>query len=423
MKKQIVIRIATTAALLLSGVAAFAQSGAYSSFSPYSIFGFGDISEQGTAYHRTMGGVGIASRNNRFINSLNPAAITARDTLSVMMDFSLAQNNKIFRQGDIKSANNTFTVNDCLLTFPIFKTMTAMVGITPFSAQGYKFADYPDDPKMGKVGTYGYSAEGQGSVYQIVAALGYTFFDRLSVGAEYIHYFGRFDSTYGILFTDESYQQSADIATYKIHSDGAKFGLQYEQPLGNRNFISVGATYRLASRIHGTYESYLLSDTTKTPITGVSIAADFGVGVALNLKEKFRFEVDYTRSDWTNTGLTATSMSPGVGFAPSVSQAIRIGAEYIPNRNDIRYYFKRAAYRLGAYRKSEYYNLNGNKIYSTGVTLGGTFPIFRWSNGLTAGIDVGKRGNIQNTMIREWYFNLSFGLNLYDIWFQKYRYE
>ena len=74
---------------LVMGVCAYAQNGTYGAYTPYSIFGIGEISKQGTAYNKSMGGVGIASRSNRFINYLNPASVTARDSLSFMADFGL----------------------------------------------------------------------------------------------------------------------------------------------------------------------------------------------------------------------------------------------------------------------------------------------------------------------------------------------
>ena len=60
--------------LMLAGAGAHAQSGEFLSYTPYSIFGIGDLSQQGSAYNRSMAGVGIASRNVRYLNSLNPAA-------------------------------------------------------------------------------------------------------------------------------------------------------------------------------------------------------------------------------------------------------------------------------------------------------------------------------------------------------------
>jgi len=63
--------------------------GTYSGFSPYSVFGVGNLHQSGTAWNRGMGGVGIAARSNRYVNVLNPAAVTARDSLSFMSDLGL----------------------------------------------------------------------------------------------------------------------------------------------------------------------------------------------------------------------------------------------------------------------------------------------------------------------------------------------
>src|SRR5574344_829495 len=50
---------------------------AIGTFTPYSLFGIGEIERQGTAFNRAMGGIGVGIRDNRFINYLNPASITA----------------------------------------------------------------------------------------------------------------------------------------------------------------------------------------------------------------------------------------------------------------------------------------------------------------------------------------------------------
>ena len=48
--------IVFTAMMLFSCLAAKAQEGSYSSFSPYSVFGIGNLSDAGTAYNSMMGG-------------------------------------------------------------------------------------------------------------------------------------------------------------------------------------------------------------------------------------------------------------------------------------------------------------------------------------------------------------------------------
>ena len=97
--------------------------------------------------------------------------------------------------------------------------------------------------------------------------------------------------------------------------------------------------------------------------------------------------------------------------------------EFTPNRNDIRYYFKKVTYRAGAYYKKDYFTVDGNGIKSAGITFGATLPVFMWYNGLTVGVELGQRGSIKDNMIRENYINFSFGVNLFDIWFRKMQYE
>ena len=76
---------------------------------------------QGNTCTRGMGGIGIATRNNRYLNIINPAAITARDTLSFMADMGLESQNKLFRQGDMSSANNTFNISTVAVSLPIYR--------------------------------------------------------------------------------------------------------------------------------------------------------------------------------------------------------------------------------------------------------------------------------------------------------------
>ena len=144
------------AALLLPAVCAYAQTsttGTYGSFSPYSIYGVGEISKGGTAHSRSMGGVGIASRNRRFINVSNPAAVAVRDTLAFMADFGLYEDNKIYAQGSKRGAENTFNVNNIVMSFPIWRSSAFLVGLSPFSDVGYSFSSKEQsDELLGHVG-------------------------------------------------------------------------------------------------------------------------------------------------------------------------------------------------------------------------------------------------------------------------------
>ena len=137
MSKKI-CRILSVCICLFCGVVAYGQTGgAYGSFSPYSIYGIGNISKGGTAYNKSMGGVGIASNNRRFMNIMNPASVSVRDSSSFMADFGVVQKNTIFRQNDLRSGNNAFNMYNFVISFPVYRSSALMVGITPFSDIGY----------------------------------------------------------------------------------------------------------------------------------------------------------------------------------------------------------------------------------------------------------------------------------------------
>ena len=173
MSMKLIRKILFGAALVLSCNVVKAQEGAYSSYSPYSIFGVGDLTRQGTAYSRSMGGTGIATRNNRHINLVNPAAVAARDTLSFMLDFGVTADGRLYSQGDVKSAKNLFNISDFVFTVPIYRKSAFMAGITPFSSVGYDFSHDITDPKvLATTGNMNYRSYGEGDIYQVFAGAG-----------------------------------------------------------------------------------------------------------------------------------------------------------------------------------------------------------------------------------------------------------
>ena len=419
-------------------VCAFAQDGTYGAYSPYSVFGIGDLSKQGTAFNKSMGGVGVATRNNRFINYMNPAAVTARDSLSFMADFGLSQKNTVYRQGDIRSANNTFNIYDFVMSFPIYRSSAFMVGITPFSDVGYDFSHIEKDQSIiGQTNNITYDSYGNGSVYQIFLGAGATFWKSLSVGAEMIYYFGNIDKITNMNYSDASYRSINSGSELSVRGLTGKFGLQYEQKLGGDISMVVGATYRLSTNMKGYAVNYRyanqssVSDTLRYSVDTLAkekirIGDEFGLGISVRGGDKWSAEFNYVRSDWRKTGI---DNAPGfevkgdMDFSAAVSQSFRAGFEIVPNRNDIRYYMRKCAYRAGVYYDQEYYRVNGLGINTLGVTLGVTLPVFKWYNGLTLGVDFGQRSMNRNKLIREQFVMFNIGFNIHDIWFRKPMYD
>ena len=431
-------RIFLTMVFLVISFCVSAQDGTYGAYSPYSIFGIGDISKEGTAYNKSMGGVGIANRNHRFINILNPAAVTARDTLSFMADFGLVQDNTVYRQGDIRSAHNTFNIYDFVMTFPIYRSSAFKVGLMPYSDIGYDFSSVETDPSIiGNTGNITYSSNGAGSVYQAFFGAGVTFWKKLSIGADAIYYFGNLDKITKMKYADESYRSLNSGSELTVRGVTGKFGLQFEQKLGGNVSMIVGATYKLGTGMKGYSTNYRYADQASVTdslrhtvdtlaASGLRFADEIAVGIALKGGEKWTAEFDYIRSDWSRSGL---DRAPGFkvngesNFSTTVSQSFRAGFEIVPNINDIRYYLKTCSYRFGVYYDQAYYKLDGNNVNSMGITLGMTLPVFKLYNGISLGMDIGQRASTRNGMIRERYAKFVIGFNIHDIWFRKVQYQ
>ena len=426
------------AVFLIIGVSVSAQEGAYGAYSPYSIFGLGELEKEGNAYNKSMGGTGIATRNKRFINYTNPAAVTARDTLSFMADFGVEQKNTIYRQGDLKSANNTFNIHNFVMTFPIYRSSAFMVGLTPFSDVGYDFSSVEENQDIiGNTGNISYYSRGTGSVYQTFIGAGVTFWKRLSLGAEYIYYFGNIDKITRMDYLNTSYRSVRTGSELAVRGSTGKFGIQYEQKLGGDVSMIIGATYRMSAGMKGYSTNYRYAtqssvlDTLQHNVdtlaySNLSFADEIGVGISLKGGDKWHAEFNYLKSGWQNSGLDKAQGFSAVGdykFSATASQSFRVGFEFVPNRNDIRYYMRRCAYRAGAYYDQAYYKLDGNNVNSMGITLGMTLPVFRWYNGLTVGVDFGQRSSMVEGAVRERYAKLAIGFNVHDIWFQKPRYN
>ena len=433
-------RILLLSVFLIISISVSAQEGTYGAYSPYSIFGIGDMSQEGTAYNKSMGGVGIATRNRKHINYLNPASITARDSLSFMADFGLVQNNKFFAQGDLRSGNNTFNIYNFVMTFPIWRTSAFMVGLTPYSDVGYDFSSIETNPEIiGNTGNISYDSYGKGSVYQAFIGAGVTFWKKLSVGAEMIYYFGNLDKVTNMDYSDVSYRSLNSGSELMLRGTTGKFGLQYEQKLSGNVSMVVGTTYKLGTDMKGFATNYRyanqssVTDTLKYNVdtlarSGVRFGDELGIGIAFKGGEKWSAEFNYLRSDWRNSGMDDTPGFSAIGdskFSSTVSNSFRAGFEIVPNRNDIRYYFKRCAYRAGAYYDQAYYKLDGHSVNSMGLTLGITLPVYKNTlhNGISLGVDIGQRASTRYDMIRERYVKFVIGFDIHDIWFIKNQYQ
>lgn len=385
-----------------------------------------------------MAGVGIAGRDGRYLNITNPAAISLRDSLSVMFDIGVMNDNKVFRQGDIRSANNTLNVNDFAISFRLMKNLSFLAGVSPYSSVAYNYAYSVNDPSLlSTAGFVEYTSAGLGGLYQLYGGVGTTFFRRLSIGAEGIVYMGTISKESKMSFSNTTFRTIYSGSSMELSTAAGKFGVQYEQPVGD-GYLTLGGTYKTSAKLKGETKDYKfasigsITDTLSyntvnlSETRSVAIAGEIGVGISFRKPEKWQTEVNYTKSDWSDSGFDSTpgfSITGDKSFSTAASQSLSAGFEFVPNRNDIRYYFRQCAYRGGLYYRQAYYKYDGNTIDAYGITLGMTFPIVRGYNGLNIGLDFGRRGSRTGNMTMENYVKFAVGVTVHDQWFRKQRFN
>lgn len=307
---------------VLPVLSAKAQDNAYNTFSPYSMFGIGDISKQGTVYNRSMGGIGIATRDARALNIMNPAAVTKRETKAVMIDFGLFSENKYYKQHGIKSSNNTFNMYDIIMSFPVYKSFSMYAGFTPFSNIGYDITSYDSDPAIiASTGGTTYQAIGSGGLNNAFIGGGIDIFKGFSAGAEIDYVFGKINKDN---LVDAQKTDIRDVYSgyeMRLHSFTGKIGAQYEMQLKNSMTATFGATYRLKTRMRGSINDVRYAsigsivDTLASNYNhlskddGVKLAGEIGVGFSLKRGDKWTAEINYIRSDWSHCGMNVSGFA------------------------------------------------------------------------------------------------------------------
>lgn len=411
-------------------------------YSPYSLYGFGDLIRQGSSYNLSMGGIGIGDRNVRYINFINPAAVTAREPRSFMMDFGIENRNTIYQgnaaasmggsaSGVLKSAHNNFNMHHIVASLPIGSHSAFKLGIMPYSTVGYRFeAREQSDELLAEVGDIRYTRSGEGGIYQAVAGAGVTLWKRLSLGADLHYYFGEIDRYSNAEFLNKASYRTINTGwTYNISCFGGKAGLQYIQPVGSAMAVIMGLTYTLPAQLRGRESRYAIGSSSSTTDTiyfnrysleDFSTPSEIGAGVCFRHSDRWMVGIDYTQQDWRGS---VNAVYPGVDYSTGIARNLRAGFEITPNRYDIRTGFfhamRRLTYRAGLYREVSGFMLNGSPVASTGLTLGMGIPVFRYYNSINFGIEAGQRGTLKNDLVRERYFLFTLSFNLHDIWFIK----
>ena len=411
-----------------------AQNSSINAYSPYSFFGLGDFSTQGTANLRAMGGAGVAYREATTINYMNPASYSSIRRKSALFNVGLEGQNFYLKNSDTKSSFNTFNIRDVAFAIPLAGKLGMGISVTPLSSVGYKIENKVIDPNIGQIA---YLYNGEGDVVQAKLGVGYELYKNLSIGAELVYYFGSIDRYSMWEITELNGSETYDDGMIYMEENYSKllysFGLQYNIPLlENKRALTLGATFQPETKLNPKviksvptsdnnndfgdyvlYEEYRDKDLTMPAVVAAG---------AYYHTTKISIGADYVYQGWKGVN----KEPEGRQYSFRNTSTIRGGIQYTPDRGDIRNLINRITYRAGV-RYSDYYlTVKGQEIEDKAITLGLGIPFKRsgFSN-LDLGVELGQMGTTKNNLIKETYFRFSIGLSLFgdDFWFVKPKYD
>lgn len=437
MNKRILIVLTTAVLMSIASI----QAQTNGSNSPYSYYGVGLLNDRVGTLATSMAGATTAVRDNSIVNPTNPASFSATDSLTCLFDIGLTlQNANLDESGRKVNAKNT-SIDYVTLGFRIAPRLGLSVGLLPISTIGYKMKRTPPAQNVtaGEV-TETDTYSGDGGLRNVYLGLGWEPLRGLSVGVSGGYVWGDMTHSISAKFSDTSAGTRSRKYETEIRSYKLDFGMQYEQPLGKNDIVTLGVRYGLGHTLNGTstftdavtQNSTTMGDTLKLH-NGYEFPHNFSVGLAWQHGKKLRISADYTLQKWGNVkspvvGTTAEgaySYTSATGAYNDMNR-FSLGAEFIPmaNHYNLRKHF---SFRAGLAYTSPYIRVNGQdgpKHYL--ATLGVGIPIFN-PNHSSRVIVLNIGGAFEHVkpsaggMLKENYLRLNIGLSFNEQWFAKWK--
>lgn len=342
--------------------------------SPYTRFGYGDVSDANSGEQRAMGGVALGARSNRYINTTNPASYSAVDSMKFMFD--LGSSALISGFSTTAGTNHKFTANLDYITMqlPLAKNVGFSVGLLPYSFVGYNYATSGNQLTgygLSDFDTISYRKcnSGTGGFSQVYAGLSANLFDHVSLGVNAYYMFGVINNQHSLRLLSYS-DSTIQYNTISANNFRFRYGVQFYNTFAKKHDVTLGLIYEQKQKLNGSSSqvtSGVLYETTTATANDSTyeIPTMYGVGLYYTYDKKLSIGLDYTLQQWGDVKFR------GVNSLSNRSK-IALGMEYLPNPRG-RKFTERMTYRAGFNLSDPYYQVNSTvppKNYGVSVGLG-----------------------------------------------------
>ena len=428
-------KIIITATCVACSIVAAAQSGTNS---PYSQYGFGTLADQSNGFNRGMNGLGVAYRDGKQLNFINPASYSSVDSLTFIFDVGMSGQITNFEENGKKINANNANFEYAMGAFRAFKHVGMSFGVAPFSNVGYSYS-VTNNVGNAENTTYTNTYNGNGGIHQAFIGIGWELFKGFSIGANGSYLWGSYDRSVVNSYSDPYVNTLSKYYSTEVNSYKVDLGVQASIPLSKKSNITFGATYSLPHNLGADPKCLVISHNTQTGVAdtasyvlkdGLKLPATISGGVMINIKNRLRIGADYQLQKWAETGFPEYKVNNNIpSFVVNEKyyddrQKFTIGGEYCKNANS-RKFFDTIRFRAGAAYSTPYYYINGQEgPKEISVSAGFGIPITNlWNNRSLLNVSGQWVRTQASGLINENTFRINVGITFNERWFMKWKVE
>jgi hypothetical protein len=402
-------RIFITAIFTLWQLALTAQE---NNISPYSYFGIGDIQYGDGGRTSGMASTGISLSGRTFLNTANPASLTALDTCIFVFDITGSARGSLFRTGS--SRQRTFSANFSRITAGLHLTprWSSAISLQPYSTVNYKVEndEYIEGSELTTTTTY----EGSGGVTRLSLLHSFRLTEKFSLGGDVMLLFGNIDrivSQSGVTICRNSAAVSLSFVA----------GLLYKERLSENLLFAAGLTYghsgelNFSNNIHVTdaSDNIVLNDALAS--SAINIPRSMSTGFSLTTK-RIVMAADYRYQKWS----MARGQASGLSFTDT--HKFSSGIALLPTTIAPKNYMELIEYQAGFSVSNSCLMFKNVNPVNYEITVGAGLPL-RSGGQVNLGVTWGKQGTINEGLIREDFVRFTLGLSMVERMFLKRMYE
>lgn len=371
--------------------------------SPTSMFGLGELSIGEGGQYSGLGGAGIALQSYNFLNTANPASLTAIEGQRFLIDAGVMGAYKVYTQTGTSNHSLVGNLNNLSIGCRITPRWYGAVFMAPVSSVGYAITLDQDITGTGS-STVSSLFEGEGGLSKMGISTAYRLFKGFSVGANLSYVTGT------IKQTETQGSISVEESSYK-HAFYADFGLQYKFPLSRNKYLVAGAVY-------GYSQDLAQDNTLSVSSTSGNESIDesqshvrqylpqfVGAGLAYN-SPRWTLTAEYKYTDWSRMKSSQSNVRFENQHRLSAGTAYTAGNIY---RNPVKL-------SLGAGVSNSYIVIQKKKATNYYVSAGSNFTLYN-GNVLSLGVKYSDQLHLPNGMQRErgvtLFFNFTFSERTY----------